>query len=159
MAKLTATDYYGLARHLDGARSGRIGHNTTGSLIMHGDRVGVEVRLHGHHIITLWDDGSAIFTMCGWGTVTTRDRLNQLLPPNFSVGQSQGVQMVQRRWGWEQRPSSVGEYWGWANREFDEISANDVLAVSMGADGIPAVSVMENLSGRRLADFYPVAVR
>lgn len=151
MAKLTATTFSGLARHLDGARSNRIGHNTTGTLVQHEGRRGVEVRLHGHHIITLWEDNTAIFTMCGYGTVTTRERLNQLLPMPFGVTQNKGVQEVIRRWDY----STEG---GWAHWETDPISSTDVLAVSWSDDGTPAVSVMEN-HGRPLADFYPVPVR
>lgn len=39
---------------------------------------GVEVRLHGNLIAYRDDDGNIWASMAGWGTVTTRDRLNTI---------------------------------------------------------------------------------
>tara|TARA_R110000764_G_scaffold212847_1_gene299214 strand:+ start:230 stop:547 length:318 start_codon:yes stop_codon:yes gene_type:complete len=46
--------------------------------------------LHGHEIATRHDDGKISISMCGWGTVTTRERLNGLLRmvgASFSISQ------------------------------------------------------------------------
>lgn len=46
-----------------------------------------EVFLHGHHIATRHDDGTTTFSMCGYGTSTTRSRLRAL-----------GIRVYQRDW-------------------------------------------------------------
>ena len=40
---------------------------------------GVSVWLHGHEIIRKFDDNSMRVSLCGWGTPTTRERLNGIL--------------------------------------------------------------------------------
>lgn len=57
-----------------------------------------EVRLHGNPVI---HTGDKTFCMCGWGTTTTRSRLNAILPwlwqdhfDDVGVFQKRGAQML-----------------------------------------------------------------
>lgn len=57
---------------------------------------GNAVYLHGHKIF--WRDGDDLmFSMCGWPTVTTRDRINALMPDDFYIRQQGGDQWL----GWK----------------------------------------------------------
>jgi hypothetical protein len=40
---------------------------------------GQNVWYHGHNIAWRASDGAVLASMCGWGTVTTRDRLNAIV--------------------------------------------------------------------------------
>ena len=106
MAQLKATTYRGLSDLVGppdvNEKIGvpvKIGHNTTA------ERTGsalpsILVRLHGHPIVRLWASGRVDWTLAGYGTVTTRERVNQFLPPHRGVGQTDHVQ-VWRAWGGE----------------------------------------------------------
>ena len=54
----------------------KIGHNTTAER----DDDEIVVRLHGHPIVSLQPD-CVMFTLAGYGTVTTRERVNQFIRP------------------------------------------------------------------------------
>lgn len=56
----------------------------------------VEVQYHGNTIATFHADGRRVFTTCGWGTSSTRERLNGMLW-GTSIGfvQQGGVNYVQ----------------------------------------------------------------
>lgn len=86
MAKLAATTFEGLNKFLGNKDSRTIGNNTTA------ERVApdmIVVRLHGHRIVQLSERAVSV-SNAGYGTVTTRDRINQFLP--------MGVRAVQRNW-------------------------------------------------------------
>ena len=64
---------------LDAVRSGRamkrvIANNTTATR----EAYGVRIRLHGHTIARIYDNGLVSYTLAGYGTATTRGRLNSL---------------------------------------------------------------------------------
>ena len=90
MAKLAATTYSGLDRFLGERDSRTIGHNTVA------ERTGttIFIRLHGSVIVALCDNGDVMFSLAGWPTVTTRERINQFLPGGNHVHQSNHVQYV-----------------------------------------------------------------
>lgn len=85
MAHLTATNYTGLLNALGNRDSRNIGHNTTASRQWDSDVI--IVSLHGSPIVALWPDGTVDISLAGYGTVTTRERINQFLPPCLSVVQ------------------------------------------------------------------------
>lgn len=91
MAKLIATDFAGLDRALGNREARTIGNNTTAER----DGADIVVRLHGHSIAVLAADGHVRFSLAGYPTVTTRERVNQLLPTG-RVFQSGGVQFLAR---------------------------------------------------------------
>lgn len=92
MAKLTATTYQSLVNlhHRRSKSTVRIGNNTISEF--DGDEV--VIRLHGHEIITLHHTGLVRFSLAGFPTVTTRDRINQFLPAGFRLYQSNWEQLV-----------------------------------------------------------------
>jgi hypothetical protein len=59
---------------------------------------GQAVFLHGHKIAWRDDDGALVVSLAGWGTVTTRDRLNTIFRlANLGAGvyQRKGEQFLQ----------------------------------------------------------------
>lgn len=64
-------------------RNGRIGHNTY--IGFDGDRI--FIRLHQTHIVTYYRDGSIKLDSGGHQTVTTKARMNEVLPPYIRVFQ------------------------------------------------------------------------
>lgn len=92
MANLTATTYSSIANFLDGHYERKIGHNTLARSNSYNKSY--EILLHNHRIVTLFDD-KMNFSMCGYGTVTTRERLNQfLISIGFRVYQHKGEQVL-----------------------------------------------------------------
>lgn len=91
MAKLRATTYDGLMRLLEQGRSDSktIGNNTTAEL----DGDVIWIRLHGKKIVKLLIDGQVYFSLAGWPTTTTRERVNQFIGRN-RVYQSKNVQFL-----------------------------------------------------------------
>lgn len=59
-------------------------------------------KLHGHTIATrsMKHPGILVVSMCGWGTVNTRERLNGVLPPQLYVCQHKGEQIFVARGRW-----------------------------------------------------------
>lgn len=101
MAHLTASTYADLINIVPVGSTRIIGNNTKASTYsesLAGSRnYVVDVRLHGHSIITLARGDWAEFSMCGYGTVTTRERLNHFLVPlGFRVSQNKGEQVLTR---------------------------------------------------------------
>ena len=94
MARLKATTWGGLNTILGTRPNDRIviGNNTTAEYVeseMPNQR-DILIRLHGHAIVRLEPDdgqrdgsGPVNFTMAGYGTVTTRDRINQFIWNDF----------------------------------------------------------------------------
>jgi hypothetical protein len=76
MAKLQAIDYRRLDILLGNKSSKVIGNNT----IAFRNDTKICVSLHGHTIITLHSPDTMEINLCGYPTVTTRDRINQFLP-------------------------------------------------------------------------------
>lgn len=96
MAKLKSTDYRRLVELCKHGRRGTvtvgactIGNNTTAEL---DDDATVTIRLHGHPIVRLYESGDTAWTLAGWPTVTTRERVNQFLPIGQRVYQHRGEQ-------------------------------------------------------------------
>ena len=95
MARLKATTWGGLNTILGTRPNDRIviGNNTTAEYVeseMPNQR-DILIRLHGHAIVRLEPDdgqrdgsGPVNFTMAGYGTATTRDRINQFIWNDFS---------------------------------------------------------------------------
>lgn len=104
MATLKSTDYARLVGLCERGRgSCTIGHNTGARLDAGGV---VTVSLHGHDIVQLFPDGDTAWTLAGWPTVTTRERVNQFLPVGQRVYQHRGEQ----RQAW---PKFPGDRAGW----------------------------------------------
>lgn len=90
MAKLKSTDYRRLVELCERGRGAcAIGNNTTARTEPEGV---VVVSLHGHDIVRLFSDGDTAWTLAGWPTVTTRERVNQFLPIGQKVYQHRGEQ-------------------------------------------------------------------
>ena len=86
MAKLKATTYQSLVADVfkgydvPNFERKKIGHNTTAEYIPNG-MFGrdIVIRLHGHGIVRL-EREAVNFTLAGYNTVTTRERVNQFIP-------------------------------------------------------------------------------
>jgi len=91
MAHLEATTYKQLDDLLGHRWQRKIGNNTVAS--RHGDRF--DVTLHDTRIVTLHKNGSVEFTLGGWATTTTRERINHFLRPlGLNVFQKAGNQYL-----------------------------------------------------------------
>lgn len=96
MAKITTPaefTYEGWASLLGLADEKRIGHNTR--LVRTG--AGVAIVLHTTPVVLYDRDGWVALSFGGWPTVTTRDRINQALPPGFRVFQRDHAQYLARQ--------------------------------------------------------------
>lgn len=89
MAKLKGTTYKELDKLLGDKYKVGIGNNTTAERV---DKYSIHIKLHGHHIVTLFSEGTMRFTLAGWPTSTTRDRVNKFLPMGYGVNQDKRVQ-------------------------------------------------------------------
>lgn len=89
MAKLKATTYKDLDKMMGENQRMIIGNNTEAR---RSAPYMITINLHGHHIVTLFSEGTMRFTLAGWGTPTTRDRVNQFLPNKYGVSQCKHVQ-------------------------------------------------------------------
>lgn len=80
-----------------GASAGKIGHNTFVRL----EGESWIISYHGNDIVKLSESGNfQAFSMCGWATPTTRDRISQFLSGSpFDVCQRKGEQCVLIRLG------------------------------------------------------------
>lgn len=98
MAKLAATTFHGLNRMLSGSTTTRkIGNNTVATRCWESDNIAIT--LHGHRIVELAPNGDVMFTLAGYPTVTTRERVNQFLPAGFRLYQSDWTQYLSTRTG------------------------------------------------------------
>lgn len=75
------TTYAEAEKALRGRQVRTIVNNTRAS---RRDKDTVEVQYHGNTIATFHADGRREFTTCGWGTVSTHERLNAMVP--YGVG-------------------------------------------------------------------------
>lgn len=101
MAKLKGTDYASLDKLLRGGITYRtIGNNTAAERLDNGT---IRAQVHNHPIVDLGADGSIAFTLAGWPTVITRERVNQFLPADQGVYQDDWEQYWRRgAWGSEE---------------------------------------------------------
>lgn len=74
--------YAGWLALLDGKDSKRIGHNTYAEKL-NDDEIGI--RLHGTYVVTFVSDGRIVLRSGGYETVTTKQRMNAVLPMCFRV--------------------------------------------------------------------------
>jgi len=72
--------------------SRKIGNNTF-EYTLNGTRV---IRLHHTDIMTFNDDGSVTLNSGGWTTPTTKDRMNNYMPPGWSIYQKSFIWYLQR---------------------------------------------------------------
>ena len=87
MAKLSATTYAGLAEVLGNRDHVTIGKNTVARY----DDDDIVVSLHGHDIVRLDPAAEQVsFTLAGWDTVTTRQRVNSFLGRDARVHREGG---------------------------------------------------------------------
>ncbi len=120
MAKLTATTYDDLIDLLvtKKNREAVIGNNTMACMELNdgggfGDQFmppKVSVALHGTVIVVLYADGSVVFSLAGYPTVTTRERVNQFLPSGYRVIQRGGVQFLMLPNGTDTEITAYGNY-------------------------------------------------
>lgn len=97
MVKMKADvhDYYSALNFLNGKDDRKLAHNT-GVFLGHpsggerGDFIGVY--LHSTTIVEYWPDSRIKLYTNGYRTVTTKSRINQLLPPGWRV--------IQQDWEW-----------------------------------------------------------
>lgn len=100
MAKMStqADTYADLSAWMGDKRVKRLGNNT------HAERIGVDgttrhdigIVLHSTTILTFHDDDTMSIDTGGWRTVTTKDRLNSLLPAPLRVSSLDGVWTLSR---------------------------------------------------------------
>ena len=76
MARLKATTYEALRALHENHCPCKIGYNTQSWI----DSLDIiTIQLHGHNIVRLYPSGRIDFSMAGWPTVTTRERINQFI--------------------------------------------------------------------------------
>lgn len=86
-------DYRSAARFLERHPKGSLAHNTRIFFEQNSGYYGgagaatIAVKLHGTVIVRYREDGMVELNSGGYRTVTTKQRINQLLPPGFSVEQ------------------------------------------------------------------------
>jgi hypothetical protein len=97
MAKITQPrtyDYEGWSAVLGDRQSARIGHNTTlerrSTAFFPADPTreaadAIAVRLHSTDVVTFFADGRIMLNSGGWQSVTTKQRMNAVLPQRFRV--------------------------------------------------------------------------
>lgn len=92
MAKLEYTTWEELNRNLNQGVPRKIGHNTEACMDANGR---IDILLHGHRIVAL-ERRRIEFSMCGYPTTTTRERINQFLAPfGGRIFQREGVQILE----------------------------------------------------------------
>ncbi len=109
MARLKASTFFDLHRLLGDRQSMKIGNNTTAE--REGDLLTpmIVVRLHGHEIVRLTSESVSV-SLAGYGTVTTRERVNHFLQPHgYYVAQRSFVQVLGERGG-DERPIGSTEW-------------------------------------------------
>lgn len=83
---------YAQAEQMLGKRQRRTLINNT--IIERGGSGRINVLYHGNLIAAFDPDGSRMFTNCGYGTVSTRDRLNSMAPAGVGFVQRNHAQQV-----------------------------------------------------------------
>lgn len=88
---------YAQAEQMLGNRERRTLINNT--VIERGGRKRINVLYHGNLIAAFDPNGSRMLTNCGYGTVSTRERLNSMAPAHVSFVQRDHAQQVHVRQG------------------------------------------------------------
>lgn len=88
---------YAQAEKMLGNRERRTLINNT--VIEAGGRFRINVLFHGNLIAAFDPDGSRLLTNCGYGTVSTRERLNAMAPAGVGFVQRDYAQQVHVRQG------------------------------------------------------------
>lgn len=95
MANLLGTTYHELV-HLFANRNERVIGNNTKAFIDREDDT-IIVTLHDQPIVELTAEGTISVSLAGWPTVTTRERVNQFLPPMLGIFQQNWEQKLGMR--------------------------------------------------------------
>lgn len=93
---------------------------------------GQTVTLHGNVIAKRTPYGAVMVTLAGWGTVTTRDRVNGIIAAfdlPYSIGQRKGVQILYTRSPLPAEDAAMAAQNGWTWTE-REISTTDWLKIN-----------------------------
>ena len=88
MAKLILPSTFDFAgwRNVLGNKDGRVIGNNTRVMFADADSYDpVAIRLHSTNVVTFYRDGRIVLDSGGWQTVTTKDRMNSVLPQRFRV--------------------------------------------------------------------------
>lgn len=95
---------YGSAlRMLGGKRSRKVLNNT---VIRESVADDIVVEYHGNEIARFYSNGEVMLTNCGYGTTSTRERLNAMTPARYSFVQRDYVQMIV---DWRTGSETVGD--------------------------------------------------
>lgn len=96
MAVTLNSSFEALRKAINESRTGqvKVANNTYATDI---DGYGIQIALHGNVIAELYGPDDGAFTLAGWGTVTTRSRLSQILPRYLRVSQSNRRQRLHAR--------------------------------------------------------------
>lgn len=94
LCNLSVQSYEDAIRCLNGRTARRVANNTTAHLTPEGD---VVFRLHFTDIVTWKKDGTCILDAGRWKTVTTKDRMNRLVPGFISIYQKKRQWFITRR--------------------------------------------------------------
>ena len=86
-------DYASALRMLNGKRSRKVLNNTVMRETVGGDAV--VVQYHGNEIARFYSNGEVMLTNCGYGTVSTRERLSAMTPAGVYFVQRNHEQRVQ----------------------------------------------------------------
>ena len=85
---------YAQAKQMLGRRSRRKVLNNTDLMQSARDGGCIVVLYHGNVIAQFFEDGSTVLTNCGYGTVSTRERLNGMAPAGVGFVQRDYAQKV-----------------------------------------------------------------
>ena len=88
---LLPRDYNSALRMLNGKRSRKVLNNTVIRTTLSGDAV---VEYHGNEIARFYANGEVLLTNCGYGTTSTRARLNAMSPARYGFVQRDYEQMI-----------------------------------------------------------------
>lgn len=114
-------------------RGGKIANNTTSHVSTDGS---ITIELHGNPIFKIHDGGRYSFSLAGYGTVTTRDRVNQLIHHFIR----QGIYVHQK--DWEQYLTVNGETYGLDTRRWVDVDTNaGTLSLPDAAAGAIELSI------------------
>jgi hypothetical protein len=129
MARLTTTadTFADFDRFLGSKDSRKVSHNTYAERQADGS---IGIRLHSTVILTFHSDETMTLNSGGWRTVTTKDRLNSILPAPLGVSSDHGVWTVSRR---GDNPSTVSEFYDGMRMNRHGEMATEVL-VDSGAE-------------------------
>jgi hypothetical protein len=129
MAKMTTTadTYRDLDEWLGSRDAKKLAHNTTAERRPLPDGDAIAVRLHSTDVVTFHADNTITLNSGGWRTVTTKDRINAVLPAPLKVYSSDGVWTLQRMGN---APAVVSEFYDGMRFDRHGAMVTDVLVDS-----------------------------